>query len=101
MESTNWIVHALVMGILANQKKALTRWIELPQNSIKGNWESSGETKHTKECHAQINWIHPRTIATIPNIFKRKLREDLDINRIKTLKETDKTFKVPNRDNGD
>ena len=101
MESTSWIVHALVMGILANQKKALTRWIELQQNSIKGNWESSGETKHTKECPAQINRIHPRTIATIPNIFKRKLREDLDINRIKTLKETDKTFKVPNRDNGD
>ena len=32
---------------------------------------------------------------------KRKVREALEINRLKTLKETDKTFKVLNRDNGD
>ena len=39
----------------------------------------------------EFNWIHPRTTATMPNMYKRKLREDLDINRIKTLKETDKS----------
>ena len=36
------------------------------------------------------------------NMFKRKVPEALEINRLKTLKKkTDKTFKVVNRDNGD
>ena len=34
-------------------------------------------------------------------MYKRKVREALEINRLKTLKETDKMFKVLNRDNGD
>ena len=34
------------------------------------------------------------------NMYKRKVREALEINRLKTLNETDKTFKVLNRDNG-
>ena len=34
------------------------------------------------------------------NMYKRKVREALEINRLKTLQETDKTFKVLNRDNG-
>ena len=32
---------------------------------------------------------------------KRKVREALSINRLNTLSETDKTFKVLNRGNGD
>ena len=35
------------------------------------------------------------------NMYIRKVREALEINRLKTLNETDKTFKVLNRDNGD
>ena len=35
------------------------------------------------------------------NMYKRKWREAPDINRLKTLKETDKTFKVLNRGNND
>ena len=34
-------------------------------------------------------------------MYKTKAREALEINRLKTLSETDKTFKVVNRDNGD
>ena len=34
-----------------SKKKALTRCIEHQQDSTKDNWESSGATKHTKECH--------------------------------------------------
>ena len=83
------------------KKKLLTRCIEHQQNSIKGNWESSGATEHTKGCHGQFNWIHPRTIAVMSNMYKRKVREALEINRLTTLNETDKTFKVLNRDNGD
>ena len=77
----------------------MTRCIEHQQDSIKGNWESSGVTKHTKEHYGQFNWIHARTIAVMPHMYKRKLREALEINRLKTLSETDKAFKVLNRDN--
>ena len=35
------------------------------------------------------------------NMYKRKVREALEINRLKTLNETDKTFKALNKDNGD
>ena len=80
--------------------KVLTRCIEHQQDSIKGNWESSGATEHTKECHGQFNWIHPRTIAVMSKMYKRKVREALEINRLKTLNKKDKTLKVLNRDNG-
>ena len=79
----------------------MTRCIEHKQDSIKGNWEPSGATEHTKECHGQFYWIYQRTIAVMSHIYKRKVREALEINRLKTLNETDKTFKVLNRDNGD
>ena len=75
--------------------------MEHQQDSIKGNWESSGATEQAKECYGQFNWTHPRTIAVMLNMYKRKVREALEINRLKTLNETDKTFKVLNRDNGD
>ena len=48
-----------------SKKKVLTRCTEHQQDSIKGNWESSGATEHTKVCHGQFNLIHPRTIAVI------------------------------------
>ena len=35
------------------------------------------------------------------NMCKRNVREALEINRLKTLNETDKAFKGLNRDNGD
>ena len=35
------------------------------------------------------------------NMYKRKVREALEMNTLKTLNETYKTFKVLNRDNGD
>ena len=35
------------------------------------------------------------------NMYKRKVHEALEINRLKTLNKTDRTFKVLNRDNGD
>ena len=74
--------------------------IEHQQDSIKGNWDSSRANEQIKECHGQFNWIHPRAIAITLNMYKRKVREALEMNRRKTLNETDKTFKVLNRDNG-
>ena len=83
------------------KKKVLTRCVEYQQDSIKANWESSGATEHTKECHGQFSWIHPRTISIMSNMYKRKVREALGVNRLKTLSEIDKTFKVLNKQNGD
>ena len=33
------------------------------QESIKGNWTSSGATEHTKECHGCFDWLHPKTMS--------------------------------------
>ena len=84
-----------------SKKKVLTRSIEHQQDSIKGNWDLSGATEHTKECQGQFNCIHQRTIAVMSNIYKRKVPKAFEINRLKILNETDKTFIVLNRDNGD
>ena len=54
-----------------SKKKALTSCIEHQQDSIKDNWESSGATKHTKECHGQFSWIYPRKIVIMPNMYKK------------------------------
>ena len=35
------------------------------------------------------------------NMYKRKVREALELNRVKILNETDKTFKALNSGNGD
>ena len=79
----------------------LTCSIEQQQNGIKGNWESPGSAEHTKLCHGRFNWIHPWTIAVMANRYKRKVCEARETNRLKILNETDKTFKVLNRKNGD
>ena len=54
-----------------SKKKVLTRCIKHQQDSIKGNWESSGATEHTKEFHGQFSCIYPRTIAVMSNMYKR------------------------------
>ena len=87
--------------IVESKKKVLTRSTEHQQDSIKGNWESSGATEHTKECQEQFNWINSITIAVMSSMYKGKVCGALEINRLKTLNETDKTFKVLNRDNDD
>ena len=68
---------------------------------MSGKWGSSGVTGHTKECHEQFHWLHPKTIHISPYMYERKIREALEINKLKTINENDKTFTVLNRDNGD
>ena len=83
------------------KKKVSTQCIDHQQDRIKGNRESSSATEHTKEHHERFNWILARTIALMSNMHKRNVDKALEINRLKTLNEVDKTFKVLNRDNGD
>ena len=42
-------------GRYIGESKVLTCCIKHQQDSIKGNWESSEATEHTKECHGQFN----------------------------------------------
>ena len=53
-----------------SKKRVLTRCIEHQQDSMSGKWESSGTTEHTKECHGQFDWIHPKTVRISPYIYE-------------------------------
>ena len=44
------------------RKKIISRSIERQQECIKGNWSSSGPTKHTKEGQVHSDWLHPKTL---------------------------------------
>ena len=68
---------------------------------MSGKWESSGATEHTKECHGQFDGLHLKTVCISPYLYERKNHNALEINKLKTIREKDKTFTVLNRDNGD
>ena len=63
------------------KKRVITRTIEHQQDSIKGNWDSSGATEHCRVCHGQFNWLHPKTLSVENNFYERKVRESLEIDR--------------------
>ena len=84
-----------------SKKRVLTRCIEHQQDSMSGKWESSGATEHTKECHGQFECLHPKTVYISPYIYERKIREVLEINKLKAINEKGKTLAVLNRDNCD
>ena len=84
-----------------SKKRGLTRCMEHQQDSMSEKWESSGVAEHTKEYHRQFDWLHPKTIRISPYMYERKIREALEINKLKATNEKGKTFTVLNRDNGD
>ena len=49
----------------------------------------------------QLDWLHPKTVRISPYMYERKIREVLEINKLKTINEKDRTFTVLNRDKGD
>ena len=78
-------------------KKKICRSIEHQQESIKGNWTSSGATEHTSECHGHFDWLHPKTLSMKNRYYDRKVRESLEIDMAVVRYGQDK---VLNRDNG-
>ena len=50
----------------------LIRSIEHQEDSIAGKWEALGATGHSKDCHGRFNWLHPKTLAKLHNIYERK-----------------------------
>ena len=80
-----------------SKKTVLTRSTEHQQGSISGKWEPSGAAEHTKECHGQFDWLHPKTVRISPYMYEIKTHETLEINNLRTINEKDKTFTVLNR----
>ena len=68
---------------------------------MSGKWKSSWATEHTKECHGQFGWLHPKTVRISLYMYERKIREALELNKLRTINEKDKTFTVLDRENGD
>ena len=64
------------------KKKIISRSVEHQQESIKGNWSSSGATKHTKECHGYFDWLHNKTLSMKKRYYYRKVRGSLQIDMV-------------------
>ena len=79
------------------KKKIISRSIEHQQESIRGNWSSSGATEQTRECHGHFDWLHPETLSIKNRYYHRKVRESLEFftTVVRSLQD-----KVLNRDNG-
>ena len=65
-----------------------------------GKWEASSATEHFKDCHKWFNWLHPKTLAKLPNIHERKIKKSLGINNLETKAKYDRSIKTLNRDRG-
>ena len=78
------------------KKKLISRSIEQQQGSIRGNWSSSGATKHTKERQDPLDWLHSKTLSIKYRHYDRKVRESFEIDLALVRYEQDK---VLNRDN--
>ena len=59
----------------------LTRSIEHQEDRMAGKWEASGATEHSKICHGQFNWLHPKTLAKFFNIHKGTLNKGIVRNK--------------------
>ena len=79
-------------------KRVLSRPTEHQEDSMTLTWETSGATEHSKDCLEPFNWLHPKTLAKLPIIHKRKIRKSLEINKLETKAEYDDSIKVLNRD---
>ena len=65
---------------------------------FKGDTENDALAAHSQACECKIDWEHTETIAIEPVWFRRKVREALEIRRLKTGPEESNGL---NRDNGD
>ena len=77
-------------------KKIISRSIEHQQESIKGNWSSSGATEHTKESHGHLDWLHPKILSMKNRYCDKKVTDTLEIDIAVVRYGQDK---VLNRDN--
>ena len=51
--------------------------------------------------YGYFHWLHPKTVHISPYMHERKIREALEINKLRIINQEDKTSTVLNRKNGD
>ena len=74
---TSWIVHAMESTLPNQRKKYQTQLTVHQQDSMKGDWNVSGDTEHTKDCNEQFNWLNPKALAISAYMYEKKVREAL------------------------
>ena len=80
------------------KKQISTRNTEHEKAVFKGDIENDALAAHSQSCECDIKWENTKTLAIEPIWFRRKVRESLEIRRLKTGPEDPNGL---NRDNGD
>ena len=81
-----------------SKKQIRTRNLEHEKAVFKGDTKNDAIAEHKDSCDCQMDWEAVKTLAVEPIWFKRKVREALEIRRLKTGPEETKGL---NRDLGD
>ena len=66
------------------KKQIRTRNTEHEEAVFKGNKNGDAIAEHAASCNCEIHWNKTKTVAVEPVWFKRKVRESLEIRRLKT-----------------
>ena len=80
------------------KKRVTTRNTEHAKAVFKGDVEHDALAAHNQECNCETRWEDTKTIAIEPVWFRRKVRESLEIRRLKTGPDQQNGL---NQDNGD
>ena len=80
------------------KKRVSTRNIEHEKAVFKGDTGNDALAEHSQGCDCQIKWEDTKTLAIEPVWFRRKVRESLEIRRLKTGPNEQNGL---NKDNGD
>ena len=63
------------------KKRVMTRISEHQQYIAKEHWAQSGIAQHAKDCTGDVLFDQAETVAVVPERFKRKVRETLEIQK--------------------
>ena len=98
----NHLCYSCIVKYIGKSKtRVLTQDIQHQQDNMSGKWEQSGATEHTKEFKGEFDLLHSKTVRFLPYICERKTREVLEVNKLRTTNEKEKTFAISNRQNCD
>ena len=67
-----------------SKKQIRTRNLEHEKAVFKGDTKNDAIAEHKDSCDCQMDWEAVKTLAVEPIWFKRKVREALEIRRLKT-----------------
>ena len=76
------------------KKRVCTRVTEHQKAAEGSHWQSSGLSEHCRDCNAGILWSEAKTICRETDYWRRKVREGLEIKRIRPSMNRDEGFGV-------